>query len=231
MVKWLVSVIRLALTFAEWWQIIWHRNNTKLSVCTRFAADLAYHCNWIVTKIYFWFWIQVWIRRGHWSNNMHRVIIVWRETMPKSFKFFTQMQEHWVNCHCLDRWICASTAANCNRFVSADFDWVRNCFYFQYSCFHRWFSSHSDRNRCSHFLSVCYLANAIFKHKLFPFQPCPKGCVAKNPPLLGKSSYKSRYYSSLTRLMHIGQDVPEETTGTYCVEVDYAKHCPFNLDD
>lgn len=68
-----------------------------------------------------------------------------------------------------------------------------------------------DRNRCSHFLSVCYLANAIFKHKLFPYRPCPHGCIANNAPLFGKSRYSYKNsYSSLVRLMHIGQDVPEE---------------------
>lgn len=73
-----------------------------------------------------------------------------------------------------------------------------------------------DRNRCSHFLSVCYLANAIFKHKLFPFRPCPEGCVSNNLPILpifGRSTYSYRpnySSSSLARLMHIGQDVPEE---------------------
>lgn len=70
----------------------------------------------------------------------------------------------------------------------------------------------SDRNRCSHFLSVCYLANAIFKHKLFPYKSCPNGCVKNNSPLFGfsKYSFKAYEYSSLVKLMHIGQDVPEE---------------------
>ncbi|XP_031636935.1 phospholipase A1-like [Contarinia nasturtii] len=90
-----------------------------------------------------------------------------------------------------------------------------------------------NRNRCSHFLSVCYLANAIFKHKLFPYKACPKGCVKNNSPLFGLTRYtfKPMQYSSLIKLMHIGQDVPEETTGSYCVQVDFAKHCPFNEDD
>lgn len=69
-----------------------------------------------------------------------------------------------------------------------------------------------DRNRCSHFLSVCYLANAIFKHKLFPYKSCPRGCIRSNAPLFGltKYSFKPIEYSSLVKLMHIGQDVPEE---------------------
>lgn len=65
----------------------------------------------------------------------------------------------------------------------------------------------TDRNRCSHFLSVCYLANAIFKHKLFPYVPCRSGCVSNNLPIFG---YKKLRSSSLIKYMHIGQDVPEE---------------------
>lgn len=70
----------------------------------------------------------------------------------------------------------------------------------------------TDRNRCSHFLSVCYLANAIFKHKLFPYKPCNQGCIESNTPLFGlkKYSFRPQQYSSFIKLMHIGQDVPEE---------------------
>lgn len=68
----------------------------------------------------------------------------------------------------------------------------------------------TDRNRCSHFLAVCYLANAIFKHKLFPFRPCPSGCIGNNGPIIGKSRYSYKAsFSSLINLMHIGQDVPD----------------------
>lgn len=64
--------------------------------------------------------------------------------------------------------------------------------------------------RCSHFLSVCYLANAIFKHKLFPFVPCPKGCV-KNGLLAALLLKKKKPPpTSMVRMMHIGQDVPKE---------------------
>lgn len=68
--------------------------------------------------------------------------------------------------------------------------------------------------RCSHFLSVCYLANAIFKHKLFPFTPCPKGCVKSPvlPFLKGLHGYGGDDYGagSMMSMMHIGQDVPKE---------------------
>jgi len=87
-----------------------------------------------------------------------------------------------------------------------------------------------NRNRCSHFLSVCYLANAIFKHKLFPFVPCRSGCISNNAPIFGYKALFRRPSSSLVSYMHIGQDVPEETTGAYCVQVDFAKNCPFNDD-
>lgn len=61
------------------------------------------------------------------------------------------------------------------------------------------------KNRCSHFLSVCYLANAILKHKEFLGVPCPQGCV----------DYKKHRFpyisnSVLMRSMHIGQDTPHK---------------------
>ncbi|KAG4068122.1 hypothetical protein HA402_001547 [Bradysia odoriphaga] len=63
------------------------------------------------------------------------------------------------------------------------------------------------RSRCSHFLSVCYLANAIFKHKIFPAVPCPRGCTKSNRlPVTQITPYGSK----LVQMMHIGQDVPEE---------------------
>lgn len=85
------------------------------------------------------------------------------------------------------------------------FNWIE-CVFFLFGF------SLTDRNRCSHFLSVCYLANAIFKHKLFPYKACPRGCVQSNAPLFGlaKYTFKPYQYSSLIKLMHIGQDVPEE---------------------
>ena len=43
--------------------------------------------------------------------------------------------------------------------------------------FHHLFS---ERSRCSHFLSVCYLANAIHHNKKSLGVPCPRGCVMNN---------------------------------------------------
>lgn len=66
---------------------------------------------------------------------------------------------------------------------------------------------YSGRSRCSHFLSVCYLANAIFKHKVFAAVPCPRGCIKSNKlPVTQITPYGSK----LVQMMHIGQDVPEE---------------------
>ncbi|XP_055710718.1 phospholipase A1 VesT1.02-like [Phlebotomus papatasi] len=84
------------------------------------------------------------------------------------------------------------------------------------------------RSRCSHFLSVCYLANLIFHHKKVIGVPCPHGCVylkRNHLPLYTNNPHKIR---NLVQYMHIGQDTPDHVTGTYCVQVDYAKHCPFN---
>ncbi|GAB0095881.1 pancreatic lipase-related protein 2 [Sergentomyia squamirostris] len=82
--------------------------------------------------------------------------------------------------------------------------------------------------RCSHFLSVCYLANILFHHKKVIGVPCPHGCVYVKKgrlPLYSTSLYNIR---NILQYMHIGQDTPDHVTGTYCVQVDYAKHCPFN---
>jgi hypothetical protein len=56
------------------------------------------------------------------------------------------------------------------------------------------------RARCSHFLSICYVANAMFKNKRLIGAPCPNGC-SRNPGLL--ASFKPNYY-------HFGQDTPDE---------------------
>lgn len=86
------------------------------------------------------------------------------------------------------------------------------------------------RARCSHFLSVCYLANALFKHKQFLAVPCPYGCLKiKSPNRLPLyADPETNLITPELKYMHIGQDTSEDIKGTYCIQVDFAKHCPFN---
>lgn len=153
---------------------------------------------------------QAWIQHDLWLSSMDRVTIVWHATMPIPFKSFTRMPAHWARWHSPVQWICASTAVCCSHSAGVDFDWVSQTFTEkQWSICSRWFySCVADRNRCSHFLSVCYLANAIFKHKLFPYVPCRSGCVPNNSPIYRYGAIQLQ--STLVKYMHIGQDVPDE---------------------
>ncbi|CAD7079412.1 unnamed protein product [Hermetia illucens] len=88
------------------------------------------------------------------------------------------------------------------------------------------------RSRCSHFLSVCYLANAIFKHKKFLGIPCPGGCVGldgpnKLPVQVMHRKYSPNKYKGFLKEYKMGNDASDNLRGIYCLEVDYAKHCPF----
>lgn len=70
------------------------------------------------------------------------------------------------------------------------------------------------RARCSHFLSVCFLANSMLKHKKWIGVPCPNGCVMNNrfPYFLSKYDSIDENGNSLmpTRDYKIGQDTPDE---------------------
>ena len=61
------------------------------------------------------------------------------------------------------------------------------------------------RARCSHFLAICYLANAVFKHKKYLGVPCPMGCLhisgPQRLPVSGNDPFKS---VSLIREYYIG---------------------------
>ncbi|XP_002021657.2 lipase member H-A [Drosophila persimilis] len=85
------------------------------------------------------------------------------------------------------------------------------------------------RYRCSHFLSICYLASATYKHKKFVGVPCPNGCQnisgPKRLPVSGKMNPFE--FVSLLREYHIGNDAPDDARGCICIDVPYAKHCPF----
>ena len=69
--------------------------------------------------------------------------------------------------------------------------------------------------RCSHFLSVCYLANAIFKRKQSMAIRCPQGCVKRNRwpfifPLFQSSINGISMRTSEMTSFVIGEDLPEK---------------------
>ncbi|XP_012156886.1 pancreatic lipase-related protein 2 isoform X2 [Ceratitis capitata] len=85
------------------------------------------------------------------------------------------------------------------------------------------------RSRCSHFLSICYLASAMFKHKKFLGVSCPNGCVELSGPKRLPVSTKNPFGAvSQIRDYHIGNDAPDDARGCYCIDMPYVKHCPFN---
>jgi hypothetical protein len=66
------------------------------------------------------------------------------------------------------------------------------------------------RGRCSHFLSVCYLANAIFHHKKSLGVPCPRGCVTNNQfPFVFKPNEIDSLPGKL-KYFKMGQDTPDK---------------------
>ncbi|XP_062705954.1 phospholipase A1 [Aedes albopictus] len=83
------------------------------------------------------------------------------------------------------------------------------------------------RARCSHFLSVCYLANAVLSGEPTVAFPCPTGCVRNNRIPFAPLRYSSRIRGRM-KYYHIGEDTPEEATGGYCVHMDQAMNCPYN---
>ncbi|XP_069962460.1 lipase member H-A isoform X2 [Bactrocera oleae] len=83
------------------------------------------------------------------------------------------------------------------------------------------------RSRCSHFLSICFLASAMFKHKKFVGVSCPNGCreSSKLLPFSGKNSFG---VITQTQEYNIGNDAPDDARGCYCIDMPFVKHCPFN---
>ncbi|CRL04728.1 CLUMA_CG017788, isoform A [Clunio marinus] len=85
------------------------------------------------------------------------------------------------------------------------------------------------RSRCSHFLAVCYLANAIFHNKKNLGVPCPRGCVMNNRfPFIFSHTNEIDLLSGKLRYFKLGQDTPDYGHGTYCIRVEHANHCPFH---
>ncbi|XP_065095347.1 phospholipase A1-like [Ochlerotatus camptorhynchus] len=83
------------------------------------------------------------------------------------------------------------------------------------------------RARCSHFLSVCYLANAVFSGSRTMAFDCPTACVRNNRIPFAPLRYSSRIRGRM-KYYHIGQDTPDEATGGFCVHMEQAMNCPFN---
>ncbi|CAG9802401.1 unnamed protein product [Chironomus riparius] len=80
------------------------------------------------------------------------------------------------------------------------------------------------RARCSHFLAVCYLANAILHNKKSLSVPCPRGCVMNNRfPYV---NYTPNDIEMRLKYFRLGQDT--NVQGTYCVRVEHANNCPFH---
>ncbi|XP_039957800.1 lipase member H-A-like [Bactrocera tryoni] len=83
------------------------------------------------------------------------------------------------------------------------------------------------RSRCSHFLSICFLASAMFKHKKFVGVSCPNGCKegSQHIPVSAKNPFG---VVTQTKEYNIGNDAPDDARGCYCIDMPFVKHCPFN---
>ncbi|XP_018797872.1 PREDICTED: lipase member H-A isoform X2 [Bactrocera latifrons] len=83
------------------------------------------------------------------------------------------------------------------------------------------------RSRCSHFLSICFLASAMFKHKKFVGISCPNGCKegSQHNPVSAKNPFG---IVTKTEEYNIGNDAPDDARGCYCIDMPFVKHCPFN---
>ncbi|KFB35770.1 lipase [Anopheles sinensis] len=76
--------------------------------------------------------------------------------------------------------------------------------------------------RCSHFLSVCYLANAILARRPMRAFRCPSGCVPDNRiPFVKSNRVRMKWLA-------VGQDTPGNISGGYCVHMEQTMNCPFN---
>ncbi|CAO1383441.1 unnamed protein product [Diamesa hyperborea] len=85
------------------------------------------------------------------------------------------------------------------------------------------------RARCSHFLSVCYLANSIYHHKKALGVPCPNGCTMNNRlPFHSPKDNDIDVFHNKLKYFQIGQDTPDNARGAYCIRVEHAEHCPFH---
>ncbi|XP_055638676.1 pancreatic lipase-related protein 2 isoform X2 [Toxorhynchites rutilus septentrionalis] len=84
-----------------------------------------------------------------------------------------------------------------------------------------------EQARCSHFLSVCFLGNAILSRKRMMAFRCPSGCVKSNRPPYLPVRYSGRIRGRM-KYFHIGQDTPEDLTGGYCIPQERVRNCPLD---
>lgn len=70
--------------------------------------------------------------------------------------------------------------------------------------------SFAGKARCSHFLSVCYLANVVYHHKRVVGVPCPEGCLSLKKNRLPIYSRDIWAFPRYLRSMPFGNDAPEE---------------------
>ncbi|XP_039952405.1 uncharacterized protein LOC120769460 [Bactrocera tryoni] len=70
-------------------------------------------------------------------------------------------------------------------------------------------SEQHGRSRCSHFLSICFLASAMFKHKKFVGVSCPNGCKegSQHIPVSAKNPFG---VVTQTKEYNIGNDAPDD---------------------
>lgn len=69
-----------------------------------------------------------------------------------------------------------------------------------------------EKARCSHFLSVCYLANSILHNKKALGVPCPRGCVMSNQfPYIFNAIANNEIDTMSGKLKYfkLGQDTPD----------------------
>lgn len=150
---------------------------------------------------------KAWTLQNLWLRIKLRDLIGWPETMQMLYRLYIRIQVFSDRSLLVVHWIYVLTEENSNLFAkdTTFVNWFTVCS-LEIMKFSQPFSK-LGRSRCSHFLSVCYLANAIFKHKLFPAVPCQRGCIKSNRlPVTQITPYGSK----LVQMMHIGQDVPEE---------------------
>ncbi|XP_055596651.1 phospholipase A1 member A-like [Uranotaenia lowii] len=82
--------------------------------------------------------------------------------------------------------------------------------------------------RCSHFLSVCFLANAIYNRRPMASFRCANGCIRNNRLPFLPSDIISLRNPLRIGMSLLGQDTPDTASGGYCVHMDQAMNCPFN---
>ncbi|XP_057660826.1 phospholipase A1-like [Diorhabda carinulata] len=84
---------------------------------------------------------------------------------------------------------------------------------FQPSCY----GTRLQRARCSHFQSACYFAQTVRYGNSIMGRPCKGGCPKMN----------SNWGFSPGKPIPMGEDTPFGVTGSYCVQTNTFKDCPY----